>query len=254
NVRTSLKAKLLLPGPADVDVDDFVRIGLDSAPPAVDATQLLTGTNKVAASQRAGIYQVPREMPLFLRVSARDMSGIRALEYEFADPNLGQNALKTPKTYQPQIRKLSGDQYVFDVPLATKDLPLNRYRLLLRLYDSTGHESLIPPIDLEFVTPPPMPTKGIISGTIRFKRNNAPVSGGNFTVTVTGPDGRVRAVEANRDGTFRLADLPPGKYSVTAQGTPTGTIYVGEQPDVQPSPPSRITPVNILVDRPPRNP
>jgi len=73
--------------------------------------------------------------------------------------------------------------------------------------------------DLEFLRNlPPIGTGGILQGRVmknlRWEgRDGFP----DFTVRLTGPEGKVTEVVTDREGNFRVTGLPPGKYRVEPQ-------------------------------------
>jgi len=78
-----------------------------------------------------------------------------------------------------------------------------------------------PVTDLDFVVTP-VPT-GSVSGLVTAQGSGA-LSG--VTVTVTGPGGATWVATTGVDGSWRVADLPPGDYTATVTA-PDGTTVVG---------------------------
>jgi hypothetical protein len=248
NVRTFLRLQLRLPGIGEAE--DRVRIALDSEPPVVEQVQILSARTGTLLPKRQGAFQAPRQQPLVARVEVRDRSGIQAAEYELVDPASGRKALQTPKIHRPQPGSSSHERHVLDLPLDTKELTLDRYRLLLRVRDLAGHDSQLATADIEFAAVAPVEVKGVIKGVLRLGANQTPVRGTTFKVTLESPDRSVRSIPVAADGSFTVSDLMPGEYNLTAQGTAMNRIVVGKLEGVQPSPPNKAGPVTLVVDFP----
>ncbi|MCL4204343.1 MAG: hypothetical protein KJ000_17810 [Pirellulaceae bacterium] len=246
NVRTFLRLQLRLPGIGEAE--DRARIALDSEPPLVQQVQVLSARTGALLPKRQGAFQAPRQQPLIARVEVQDLSGIQVAEYELVDPASGRKTLQTPKTHRPQPSGSSDEQHVFDLPLDTKELTLDRYRLLLRIRDLAGHDSQLATADIEFAAAAPAAVKGVIKGVLRFGANQNPVRGTTFKVTLESPDRSVRNVPVASDGSFTVPDLMPGAYNLAAQGTVMNRVVVGKLEGVQPSPPSEARPVTLAVD------
>jgi hypothetical protein len=204
---------------------------------------------RIAAETARGI-QAPRQQPLVARVEVQDRSGIQAAEYELVDPASGRKTLQTPKIHRPQPGSSSDERHVLDLPLDTKELTLDRYRLLLRVRDLAGHDSQLATADIEFAAVAPPMVKGVIKGVLRLGANQTPVRGTTFKVTLESPDRSVRPVPVAADGSFMVTDLMPGEYNLTAQGTAMNRIVVGKLEGVQPSPPNEARLVTLVVDFP----
>ncbi len=255
NEQTSLKIDMHLPRVIPDDVRDYVKVGFDSAPPVLEESLPLHGVGKVPAALNGNVFQVPLGQPLHLRVKAVDLSGIEVAEYAFVDRGARRDTLQNPKSSYPSSSR-GGSVHVFEIPLDTKDLPLNCDGLLLRLRDRTGHDSPVHPIGLQFVANKPMVAKGVIAGLIVSKRNNQPVKNTRFDVAVSDAEGKFAVTRPSQtDGSFRVNDVPPGKYTIQVTGAPTGVTYVGktEEP-VEPSPPDDVKIIKIPVGPPTNGP
>ena len=253
NVRTFLRLQLRLPGIGEAE--DRVRIALDSEPPVVEQVQVLSARTGALLQKRQGAFQAPRQQPLVARVEVQDRSGVEAAEYELVDPASGRKTLQTPKVHRPRLGTSSDERHVLDLPLDTKELTLDRYRLLIRVRDLAGHDSQLATADIEFAAVDLGVVKGVIKGVLRLGTNQAPVRGTTFKVTLESPDRSVRPVPVAADGTFTVVDLMPGEYNLTAQGTAMNRIVVGKLEGVQPSPPREAGLVTLVVDSPdPRTP
>jgi len=101
-----------------------------------------------------------------------------------------------------------------------------------------------------------MVAKGVIAGLIVSKRNNQPVKNTRFDVAVSDAEGKFAVTRPSQtDGSFRVDDVPPGKYTIQVTGAPTGVTYVGktEEP-VEPSPPDDVKIIKIPVGPPTNGP
>lgn len=247
NVRTFLEARLLLPGIGDTE--DHVLIALDSERPVIADLQLLSAARREAFPQTRSIRQVPKGTPLVARLQVNDLSGIRHVEYEFADPAGNPRTLQTPKRHVPELQRQVEGRHIFDVPLDTKELAESRYRLLLRVRDLADQDSQVQAVELAFATAAPASRKGVIAGVIRFGSNASPVRGDFFRATLEGPDRRSVAVQVAADGSFSVPNLPPGEYKLTAKGSFLNRLCEGTLEGVQPVPPGDRRQVILVVDR-----
>jgi TonB family protein len=106
--------------------------------------------------------------------------------------------------------------------------------------------------------PPPPPTTGELSGKLFIAGADAPLAGAE--VVVVGPDGKQLRITSDGAGTFKLPDLPAGKYKVKVNASGFDPLEIdedvvaGEAVDVK----YRLAPVSegleitVKGERPPR--
>ncbi len=75
--------------------------------------------------------------------------------------------------------------------------------------------------------PPPPPSTGELAGRLRILSGDAPLAGAE--VVITAPDGATRVVRSEADGSWRLPDLPPGKYRVRVAAEGFAPVDIGEE-------------------------
>jgi hypothetical protein len=84
---------------------------------------------------------------------------------------------------------------------------------------------------------PRRPRIGVISGTITYK--GRPVNGAALLLYPTNdPEGGTITIPVDQDGSFRIADVPPGQYQMAVEGT-EGAV----QADLTNIPPERLAEV-----------
>lgn len=116
----------------------------------------------------------------------------------------------------------------------------------------------VPPTPGEKPKPADKPKTGNLGGALRIAGTNVPLAGAE--VQVTFPDGGSRRITTGADGSWGIADLPPGKYRVTlrADGFQSQEsledVVAGEAAEItyRLAPESEGFAVTVQGERPPR--
>ncbi len=229
NKRTFLQSQLVLP---DVgQADDLCRLILDGQDPEIRTIDL--------EPARQGTEAV-------VRVQATDLSGVKAVEFGI-DRN-DSLTLDGPEAKAIPLREVRHDNeiHAFEFQIATQELAVGKYRLLVRVYDLVGRMSETAAVELVVLPDrPPPPTKGIIEGFVKF--GNRPVRPVFFKVTIEGKSVGQRRVKLDDRGHFLIKDLPIENYRITAEGSVSGRNAAGEVKEIVPWQPGEKPPLTVTV-------
>ncbi|QGJ71671.1 Hypothetical protein PBC10988_33780 [Planctomycetales bacterium 10988] len=220
NARTAMLAEMIINSQRTVTPSHEVL--LDSAPPniRISPARAQLGLNfnfeVLVVDQLSGVEQVDVKL---------DLENTGTMGKLGEDPAV-------------QAASLTGNG-IWSVELATKELTLGSYSVLVRATDKVENESDVVSIPMSIQkAPPPAPNR--IFGTVRYGRN--PASGIKITV-----EGKEDTVETDGQGTFVLR-LEPGKYKITAEGLHANEIRKVDQEVEVPAPPAR--PVEVTLQLP----
>jgi len=247
NKRTYVEAELLLPGIGQAS--DHVLLVLDSDRPVIQTAELILPGRAPPAPSAKGATYIPKGARLTVRVQAKDMSGIAQVEYGLSSDGSRELDPKSSTKTEPKNVRSIDVTHVLDFELNTAELEPGSYELLVRLTDKAGHQSRILSRSLRIALPEKMPLKGVVAGRIVFGDTRAPVNGVLFSATIKGPKVGVIPVKIKADGTFSIKDLPPGPYTIAAQGSFQGRDAVGTVEEIEPSPPDNPVPISVIVGR-----
>jgi hypothetical protein len=240
----------LLPGIGDAR--DTVPLILDADQPTIDQVEIFDAERNLPIAMSRDVVELPKGQPLTVRIHARDRSGISQVEYEVsAEPGDAIEPAGAKRKIPESIRRVERS-LVFELPLQLPELPAPRGWLRLRLTDPVGHASRVKTIEFRLREPPQPAVAGVIAGVILFE-GNAAVNGLTFNATIEGPAIGTRKLNLLGDGSFRMANLPPGKYTIRAAGAFLGREAAGELPEIEPAPPNQARRVTVVVRRKPQD-
>lgn len=206
------EARLKLPGDAAVRTASRTLI-LDASPPRVTVLPRLRAEKgkpaTLAIRPEDGLESSPA-------VGGRrsGASGIDRVEWAVDAKLTG-----APEKWEPAAAGADGE-YRADV--ATENLQIGRYRLIVRAFDRVGLESRPAFSELEVVTPAPVATPVEAAVDKRNAINGRVTLGGRpqpgVSVTIDGPGGP-SPVTSGPDGSFTVGGLEPGEYRVSVPET-----------------------------------
>jgi hypothetical protein len=221
-------ARLLLGG-AVAAGPHRVRVLLDGEPPEVSNF----------ATRPPNSAPLALGTPLRVELRVKDQSGVERVEIGFDKNSSG--ALEKEETVG-EIKKPPIDGgYVFELP--TKDLKPGEYSLLAQVTDRVGLQSQSRPLLLTVIMPPepgaptanPAAKKGVVLCVVKYRMATADAD--MMTVTLEGAS--IQPERTGRMGEFKFSDVPPGSYTLKAEGFFQNKMRRGELKGVMPSPPDK---------------
>jgi hypothetical protein len=229
NQSIQISARLLRGGAALKT--DRRTVKLDDQPPILD---LVSG-----AAQAVRVRQGDD-----LRLAARatdDVSGVEQVEFAKAAAN--DTDIKDPKI--TRLPEDGGDLYA--VLLPTKELEPGRYTFLVRAVDKVGLASPIEKlavfVDKPLATSPDdSPTNNKLRVQVAF--NGRPLEKKCKVSIIAGP--KMLSKQTGSDGICEFTDLPPGDYTVKAEGIAGNKEREGQQTVTVSAPPAR--PASTQID------
>jgi hypothetical protein len=237
------EARLKLPGDAAVRTASRTLV-LDASPPRVTVLPRLRAEKgkpaTLAIRPADGLESSPA-------VGGRrsGSSGIDRVEWAVDAKLTG-----APEKWEPAAAGADGE-YRADV--ATENLQIGRYRLVVRAFDRVGFESRPAFSELEVVMPAPAATPGATTVDTRNAIVGRVTLGGRpqpgVSVTIDGPGGPP-PVTSGPDGSFTAGGLEPGEYRVSVpETTVKNRLYkAAPQPVVVAPAPAKPATVTVTLE------
>jgi hypothetical protein len=206
NVVTYVKAQLEVPG--ESTVTDVVRVQFDGDTPRAK----LPPTIKVVQGA-----------PLKAALAVQDQSGIKRIRYALLPTDAAEIPAEAAK--EMEVRIASGEREI-PLSLATDELAPKEWKLFVETMDLTGRWSEPTVSRVTVIDPASLP--GYVKGAIRYG-GTAPVRGVLFKLFIQGDAIGVKRIEKlSSDGSFEYGPLPPGRYTITAEGSYRNTFVSGK--------------------------
>ncbi len=245
NKRAKLVARLALHDRASIS--DSVEVIFDRTPPTVEV------------EPRDPIVHRGETVKLSVTALDRDptgaeASGVKIVNHALDKRKLDAQAKEKPKQIETPDPDSGKFVLVFEPP---PDLPLGPHTLLFWANDNVGWESKpdLVTITVRDKRPPgapttkgsPAPTTGTIKGQVIYGKD--PVA--NATVSIVEGMGATmivkKSVQSDGSGQFAIKDLPPGEYSVAAQGRAKNGLRKAPPAPVSIPTPPRVVNVTIKL-------
>lgn len=212
NVDVAAEARLLVAGKQQ-PVLDARTIVFDGTPPVLDtppvAAAIIGRTStiplRVSDDVTDGFFIPPDRI-------RPGISGIKSVEWAIDFEGTGAPKEWKPVTWLGDVR--------YEIRVETKELPAGiRVPLLVRATDRVGLSA--PPNRIWLnVAAQPASDKNKLTGRVVLEGRGE----SDVWVTLTGPSGE-RRVKTVKNGAFEFTGLPPGEYSVMAEGAVRNTSY-----------------------------
>jgi hypothetical protein len=243
NVRANLLARLNVSTSGRWSKD--IEVVLDATPPQIDRVELTPG-RAVAAEQ---------DLELSVWASDANLSGVRQVEVALDKDGSGDFG----EVNQPVAAK-STTGIRWSASLSTKDVPQGPAVVLIRATDRVGNVSKVRTELIQLVAASELPstsspTMGTVTGVVTFlgvpipdarvqlTPTQASTTAANPAAATNSADAaqppQPQQMEAKTDetGTFRLENVAPGQYTVTAKGLARNRVRkVTQEVTVEPGP------------------
>jgi hypothetical protein len=207
--KADVRVRLALPGHGMKAKDAKVTVVLDGEPPKI-----------VRYVPPPGPVAKGADIPVSLELS--DLSGIDRVLFGFVKNEAALLDEKEKLAEIPSAVLAEKRELEFAVP--TKEakpelIPGQKYLLAVRVWDRVGHSSQeVKPITIEKTAPPPPPpTMGTIEGQV-LRRGNLYDNWTSFTVKLLKDGRQIDQVKGRENGRFEFKDVPPGSYTIEAEG------------------------------------
>ena len=245
NKRAKLVARLTLRDRASIS--DSVEVIFDRTAPTIEVEPRDPIVHR-GETVKLSITAVDRDP------TGAEASGIKAVNHALDKRKLDAEAKEKPKQIETPDPDSGKFVLVFEPPA---DLPLGPHTMLFWANDNVGWESKpeIVTITVRDKRPPgapmtkglPAPTTGTIKGQVVYGKD--PVA--NATVSIVEGAGATmvvkKSVQSDGSGQFAIKDLPPGEYSVAAQGKAKNNLRKAPPMPVSIPTPPREVPVTVKL-------